>query len=275
MRIGDYEISAPVVDHLSLDGGAMFGSVPKVLWERVITPDEKNRIPLACRLLLLKSSERTFLVDVGCGDKWSEKEKGIFAFESQLDAPLSEVLSGVTDVIITHLHFDHAGGISVRGEDGELRLSFPDARVYVSKKNYEHAKSPGVREKASYLSDNISVLETADLRLTEDGEEIVPGLSVHQANGHTHGLQWPKLTGDQGTIVFPSDLMPTAHHVPVAWVMGYDLSAETAMAEKQEFLARAEQETWMVVFEHDRQTAAGTIGRDERGRYKLKSAISL
>lgn len=275
MKIGEYEISAIVCDHISLDGGAMFGSVPKTLWERAIAADDRNRIPMACRVLLIKSAERTFLVDVGCGDKWTQKERDIFAISSVLDKRLEDSVSGVTDIVITHLHFDHAGGISRKNSSGELELCFPDAAVHCSRKNFEHAQSPGIRERASYLKDNIAILEAAKLHLTEDGQELAPGLTLHQADGHTPGLQWVKVSSAGETCAFPSDLMPTAHHVPLPWVMGYDLCAQTSMSEKAEFLEVAAEEGWTVIFEHDRDTEAGIIGRDERGRYSLKSAISL
>ena len=274
MKIGEYEISTLVCDHISLDGGAMFGSIPKTLWERAIPADERNRIPMACRLLIVRGDHRTFLVDVGCGDKWSEKEREIFAISSVLDGSLADAVGEVTDIVITHLHFDHAGGISKRNSE-DLQLVFPDAKVYCSKKNFEHAKNPGIRERASYLKDNISVLESADLVLTDDGQEIAPGISLHQANGHTHGLQWVKISDGRKTLAFPSDLMPTAHHVPLPWVMGYDLCAETSMAEKGAFLKQAADEDWILVFEHDRETCAGTVGIDDRGRYQLKSSLSF
>lgn len=275
MNIGKYQLSAIVTENFALDGGAMFGSVPKTLWSKTIVPDEKNRIPMACRVLIVRTGERTVLVDVGCGSKWSAKERDIYAIEPQLSKPLAEQVPGVTDIVLTHLHFDHAGGISERGEDGELRLTFPRARVYCSRRNYDHARSPGIRERASYLADNIAILEQADLVLTDDGDEVLPGLSLHQSHGHTHGLQWVKVSAGGATAVFPSDLMPTAHHVPLPWVMGYDLCAETTMREKEQFLAAAAEEEWAVVFEHDRDTAAGIVGRDERGRYQLKSKISF
>ncbi|MCB0346172.1 MAG: MBL fold metallo-hydrolase [Bdellovibrionales bacterium] len=275
MKIGEYEVSTLVCDHIALDGGAMFGSVPKTLWERAIPADARNRISMACRLMLIKGSDRTFLVDLGCGDKWSDKDREIFAISSVLDMPLTEVVGPVTDVIVTHLHFDHVGGISQRTAAGDLELCFPDARIHCSRKNLEHARKPGIRERASYLRENIDVLDSANLSLTEDGDEIAPGITVHQANGHTHGLQWVKVSDGSNSCVFPSDLMPTAHHVSVPWVMGYDLCAETSMREKEQFLEQAASQGWTVVFEHDRDTAAGVIERDERGRYRLKSAISL
>lgn len=275
LRVGPYEVSVLVADRLRLDGGAMFGAIPKTLWERSIAADEKNRIQLVCRLLVLKSSERTVLVDLGVGRKWDQRRRDIYAIEHIVAKPLLEEFEGVTDIILTHLHFDHVGGISHIGADNRPVLSAPKARVYLNKVNWEHAHNCGLREKASYLPENLGPLSKADLRFVGDGEEILPQIRTFFANGHTHGLCWIQVGEGTGSVVYPSDLIPMSHHVPIPYVMGYDLCAETSMLEKERFLKGAVEENWIVVFEHDPDIAAATVVRDSSGRYLIGEVVSI
>jgi glyoxylase-like metal-dependent hydrolase (beta-lactamase superfamily II) len=159
--------------------------------------------------------------------------------------------------------------------DGRLQPSYPDARHYVGAANYENARKPHVREKASYLPENVDVLEQTDLTLTEDGQELFPGLTVHRSDGHTRGLQWIKLTDGDTTIVYPADLVPTSKHLPVPFVMGYDMCAERAMAEKAAFLEQAVEGAWIIVWEHDPELAAARIAFDERGRPGVTERFDL
>lgn len=235
----------------------MFGTVPKTLWERWLAPDDKNRIPMVARSLVIAGPSGKMLVDVGCGDEWDDKAREIFQFET-----INHVVENITDVLLTHLHFDHAGGLVLA--DGTP--AYPEARHYVSRRNLDNAISPNRRERASYLRDRFGVLEQVDRQLTENGDEVWPGVSVHQAHGHTHGLQWVKVTDDGATVAFPSDLCPTSHHLPVPYVMGYDMCAETAMEEKEAFVQRAVEGDWTVVFQHDPVVAVAKVSVDERGR---------
>jgi len=253
----------------------MFGSVPKVLWQRSIAADDSNRIQLACNLLVLEGEGRRVLVDVGMGRKWSEKEVSIYSIEYLDELPLHQVVPKVTDLILTHLHFDHAGGISYRDADGEIHAAFPEARVILSQKNLHHAQHTGVREKASYLTENIIPATSGQLLLTEDGAQPMAHIKMWQSNGHTHGLQCVIIGEGAGAIAYPSDLIPTAHHLSVPYVMGYDLCAETSMREKDEFLKRAVAEEWRVVFEHDADTPCATLAFDDRGRPVIREKIEL
>lgn len=275
MKIGDYDISVCVVDRLWLDGGAMFGAIPKTLWSKRTPVDEKNRIQLACRLLVIKSNNRTILVDSGTGTKWSDKEREIYAIKHVSEESLHSRIPNVTDLVLTHLHFDHAGGVSYRTNDGLTELSYPGALHYINKTHLEHARNAGVREQASYLAENIIPLGAAKLRLTNDGEEIFPGITVHQADGHTRGLQWLLIESGQQKLAYPSDLIPTAQHVPVPYVMGYDLWAEKSMTEKESFLKRAVSEQWVVVYEHDPEIAASYITVDDRGRFAAGKSVEI
>ncbi len=271
LKIGEYEVSTFVADYLRLDGGAMFGTVPKVMWEKRIPPDEKNRIRLACRTLVLKSSSRLILVDLGSGDKWRGKDQEIYAIENK--ARLHEIFPNATDVVLTHLHFDHCGGISYRDSSDALQVSFPNAKHFLTKPTLAAAKNPNIRERGSYFPDNINALEKVVLHFCENGEEILPGVKVFQVNGHTPGLQWILVESKGEKLAFPSDLIPTSHHIHVPYVMGYDLCAETSMREKAAFLETASAENWTVVFQHDSEVPAGRIKRSAEGRFELSEKL--
>lgn len=196
---GRFEVSVHNHGHYRLDGGAMFGTVPKALWSGLIPADEENRIRLATRSLLVRTDGRVFLVDVGCGGKWPEKLRRIYGIEPAPPAEAGFDPASVTDIILTHLHFDHAGGISrnAPGAPGDVELCYPDARVHVQRDNHENARDPNLRERASYLKENVLVLDRARLELARGSREIVPGLWVHQADGHTRGLQLDRGAGRQ------------------------------------------------------------------------------
>jgi len=275
MKVAGYKVSQFTSDYFKLDGGAMFGSVPKTLWSKRIEADEKNRIPLGCRLLVLENKERRILIDVGMGLKWQEKERSIFAVENFFQEPLSSQIPDVSDVIITHLHFDHAGGVTYYDQAGNLQITYPSATTYVSQRNFEHAGSPGPRERASYLRENRDPLEQGELKLTQDKEEILPGIIVHLLDGHTKGMQAIQVGEGEGALLYVADLMPTAHHVSVPYVMGYDLCAETSMQEKERFLTQAAAEGWTIVFEHDRESAAATVAKDSRGRFVVDAQVAI
>ena len=275
MEVAGYSVSAYVAQRFRLDGGAMFGSVPKVLWNKKIPADNENRIPLCARILVLQNAKRKVVVDLGCGSKWNAKQQAIYAFEPSSERPLHQCLSDVTDVIITHMHFDHAGGVSYLDSEDCLQLSYPNATHYIQHANWEIAQSPGPRERATYLRENIAPLEAAKVVYTNDGDEILPAIRVFRSDGHTPGLQWVKI-GEEGSIlVCPSELMPTAHHVSIPYVMGYDLCAETTMIDKVRLAEQALAENWLLVFGHDVDTAAGRIVRNERGRFEIGEHVEL
>jgi len=269
-ELGSFKISSLVVDRLKLDGGAMFGSVPKNLWSKRIEPDEQNRIPLGCRLLKIVSPKATYLVDAGCGRKWDDKLRSIYAIEN-----LQALPEGIDRVILTHLHFDHGGGISVFSNDQSLLPAYPDASVYVNKVQYDHSRRADIRDRASFMAENIDPLEQMDLKLVEHGLELEPGLSLHQVDGHTPGLQWIKLTAGEKTIAYPSDLIPTAHHLDLPYIMGYDLSAEKTLVEKRNFLEQAAEGDWTIVFEHDLETEAVRIFIEKSGKIKIKEKLEI
>lgn len=276
-KIGSLEISLINFGHFRLDGGAMFGSVPKNLWAKKIAADTENCIRLATRCMLIRSDNRLFLIDVGLGDKYNQKSQQIFGIENQ--SPWNSQFSpqDVTDVILTHLHFDHAGGISKysKSDSNKLELAFPKARIHIQTDNLVNAHSPSLRERASYLIENVSILEQAELIKYSGDGEISPNIKVHQVNGHTKGQQWIEVIAGETKLFYPTDLIPTAHHLPLPYHMGYDICAENLMHEKQIFLERAVAENAIVVFEHDADTPAARVGILGNGHYGVVEKVDL
>jgi glyoxylase-like metal-dependent hydrolase (beta-lactamase superfamily II) len=269
VTFGRFRIATANLGYYRLDGGAMFGTVPKTIWAGLITPDEDNRIKLATRALLIDAGERFFVVDVGNGNKWPEKLRRIYSIENFAPEEVGLNTEAVTDIIVSHLHFDHAGGLCrYRPGSGEdLELCFPQARVHLQADNYETARNPNARERASYLKENLLGLKQAKLELHRGSVEIFPGIWVHQNDGHTRGQQWIEVRSGAESIVYPADLVPTARHLPLPYSMGYDMSAETLLEEKADFLGRAVAERWIVVFGHDPDVSAARVKLDEKGRF--------
>lgn len=249
----------------------MFGSVPKNLWSKRIAADAENCIRLATRCLLVHDpkAQRRFLIDVGMGDKWADKQRQIFKIENRSASEVGIDPELITDVVLTHLHFDHAGGISRVNSRASLELVYPRARVYVQAENLENARNPSVKERASYLEENIAPLQDADLIVIDGDVEIYPGIRVHRVDGHTRGQQWVEICSENQRVFFPTDLVPTQHHLPIPFHMGYDACAQTVLREKEHFLQRAVQEKAIVVFEHDSDLEACTVMIDARGHYAV------
>ncbi len=253
----------------------MFGSVPKNLWARSIAADDENRIPLVCRSLLIRDGKKQFLVDVGIGEKWGDKQRQIYQIRNTPQFNWGFDPLNVTDVILTHLHFDHAGGVSYRDTDGSLKLSFPRAKVHLQIANWDRARNPSLKDRASYLADNISLLHEADLVLCDGDVEIYPGITVHRVDGHTPGQQWVEISAGESRLFFATDLIPTSHHIPLAYHMGYDVCADTLLHEKESFLTRAVEEGAIVCFQHDRDVQAARISRNDRGQYEIEERLTL
>lgn len=271
MKIGPYTLHEIHAGRLGLDGGAMFGIIPKPLWERRIAPDGRNRIPLAMRCLLLEGDGRLVLIDNGLGDKYDAKFGDIYDVDVESSnlhrslhaAGFSE--ADVTDVILTHLHFDHCGGSTVRDGSGGLRVAFPNAAYHVQRSHWEWAHT-SPREGASFLSENLDPLEASgQLRFVEGAVPVLPGVEALVVNGHTRGQQLLKISDDDHTLLYAADLLPTAAHVPLLWVMAYDVAPLDTLAEKAPILERAAREGWTILFEHDTETATARIEKSERG----------
>ncbi len=262
-RFGGWTVHTLETGYLWLDGGAMFGSVPRTLWSRTEAPDERNRVRLAMRCLLLEGHGRRVLVDDGIGDKSTPRFADIYRVqhdEHTLERSLAALGLGpadVTDVLLTHLHFDHAGG-STRREGERLVPALPNARYHVQERNLANARQPNPRERASYLPENFEPLAAAGVLDTWDGPGSPwPGVEVFTFEGHTRGQQGVRLSGPEGTLYYVADLIPFAAHVRIPYVMGYDIAAGETMVEKRALLERAAAEGAWIVLEHDPLHAVG------------------
>ncbi|MFQ5536776.1 MAG: MBL fold metallo-hydrolase [Gemmatimonadota bacterium] len=267
-EVGRIKIHALDGGRQLLDGGAMFGVVPKPLWERRIPADERNRIPLALRCLLVEAPQALVLVDTGVGNKESERFKDLYGIDNE-GAPtrLEDAIRaagfepGDVDLVVnTHLHFDHAGGNTLRNEAGEIRPAFPGARYVIHRGEFEFAHRDNERIRASYLKDNFDpVVEAALVEWGEDSKVVTEGVRLLATPGHTpHHCS--VLVQDQGeTACFLADVCPTVAHLPLPWIMGYDLEPLVTLESKRALWRRAVEEDWLLVFEHDPQVAWGRL----------------
>ena len=277
LKIGPYEICPVPTGVFGLDGGAMFGTVPKVLWSKSNPPDEANRIPMEARALLLKSPGCNILIDTGngadfvakYGDKLGNKFKEMYAMDESgpsLEKSLANHelhFDDIHHVILTHLHFDHAGGATTT-LNGQLVPRFKNARYYIQRRNLETATKPNLREKASYFSANFQPLLDAQVLHILDGEvkDLLPHVSVVISDGHTQGQQLVVVADDKTSLMYCGDLVPTSSHVRLPWLMGYDLHPLQLMEEKQKFLGPAADNSWYLFFEHDPYCDAAVIERN-------------
>jgi glyoxylase-like metal-dependent hydrolase (beta-lactamase superfamily II) len=280
MTIGPYTFFPVETGRFALDGGAMFGVVPRPLWEKTSPPDDRNRIDMAARALLLKGGGRTILIDTGNGSKFDQKLRSIYRIDSSrwtLAASLEAAGTRpeeVTDVLLTHLHFDHAGGATVR-ENGELRPTFPRATYYVQREHWEAALHPTERDRASFVPEDFMPLhERGILQFTEGEGTIFPGLSVKILHGHTTALQCPLISDGKTTLFYCADLIPMTPHLQLPWIMAYDLRPLVTLEEKRTVLARAVDEQWILFFEHDPTVAAARVRRGEKG-IEIESVIDV
>jgi glyoxylase-like metal-dependent hydrolase (beta-lactamase superfamily II) len=282
MHLGHFTVELLETGDFALDGGAMFGVVPRALWEKAYhAPDEQNRIPMKAVALLVRGTfnekKRVILVDTGNGEKFVPKLAAIYKIDTSRFRLLTSLArfgvlpEDVTDVILTHLHFDHAGGATMLNERGDLVPTFPNARYYVQKDHLAWALQPTEKDRASFITDNFEPLLANGMLETIDGAgEIFLGISVELFHGHTRALQAVMLQGtmadgNETKLFFPADLIPTSAHVPVPYIMAYDNFPMTTLDEKKAILPRLAEEGWLVVFEHDGFTQAAQIQASERG----------
>lgn len=280
MKIGKYDVHIVESGYFGLDGGAMFGIIPKPLWQKTNPADDMNRIKLATRNLLLISDSKKILVDTGMGNKWDDKNSDIYAIDQETNS-LGQSLSkinlkpeDITDVILTHLHFDHTGG-STFIKDGKPEPLFTNATYYVQKENYKWALNPSERDKGSYIKDNFVPLKEAGVLMQIEGEkQFDDEIDFIIVNGHTFGQQLLKLSDSANTFLYCCDLFPTSSHIPLPYVMGYDLQPLVTVAEKKKILKTALDEEWKLFFEHDPETAYATLQSTDKGiriKEKFKS----
>ncbi len=258
MKIGKFNIRLVNTGLFGLDGGSVFGVVPRTMWSKAYTePDELHRVPLAADCLLVEWDDRKLLVDTGNGDKWNEKQIGMYNIDmnmSNMDnalEPYGLKPADITDVVLTHLHFDHAGG-ATRREGDRIVPTFPNAKYFVQKDHYRWALSPTEKDRASFIPENYLPLAEAGVLEFTDGEgELFPGISVIPTFGHTKALQMVKVSEGNNTLLYCTDLMPTTAHLPYPYIIAYDLWPLTTLEEKKKYLPLAYEEGWIVVFEHD------------------------
>ncbi len=270
-KIGNYALHTIETGRFGLDGGAMFGIVPKPLWERRIPADPKNRIPLNMRCLLIEGDGRLMLIDNGLGDKYDAKFADIYAVDHSyagLNRSLNKLgylIEDITDVIITHLHFDHCGGSTKRvGE--KLEVVFKNARHLVQRAHWDWAQVPNVRERNSFLKENLEPLAASgQLEFLDGPAEIAPGIDVFTANGHTEAMQLVKISSEEKNLVYVADLLPTHAHISPAWNMAYDLYPMTTIEEKGMFLKEACENSWNLFFEHDPEVEVASLESTDRG----------
>ena len=264
-----------------LDGGAMFGVVPKVLWNKLNPADDRNLCSWALRCLLIADGNRLVLVDTGMGDKQDARFFGHYDLHGDASLLHSIQQAGyaetdITDVLLTHLHFDHVGGAIKRvAGSGNLLPTFTNATHWVHSDHWHWATHPNPREKASFLSENIlPIQQSGQLTFLDKTPFDLPGLEFIYVDGHTEKMALPKLTINDRTILFCSDLMPSSYHVLLPYVMSYDVRPLLTMDEKARVLAQAAAENWILVFQHDPVTEAATVEMTEKGvRIKDKGAL--
>lgn len=283
VQLGRYQLTGLVEATFALDGGAMFGTVPRPLWERQLSPDARNRVRLAARCLLAVDADagRRILVDAGMGEKWDAQSAERYGLDHRgggLDAALAERglrRADVTDVILTHLHFDHAGGATRRAGDGRLEVAFPRATFHVQRRNWHWAHAPTEKDQGSYLAENFAPLEHAGRLHLVDGEcELFPDVELVLSEGHTVAQQLPRFHGDGTHLTFCSDVIPTRAHLRVPWVMAYDLYPLTTLEEKKMLLAQALEDDGILFFEHDPDLAACRV-REEDGQPAFREPVAL
>jgi glyoxylase-like metal-dependent hydrolase (beta-lactamase superfamily II) len=255
-----------------LDGGAMFGVVPKSIWNKLNPSDENNMCSWALRCLLIEDGDRKILVDTGMGDKQDAKFFGHYFMHGDLTLMGSLAKKGfgpedITDVILTHLHFDHCGG-AIKKDGDQLVPAFPNATFWCNEKHWKWATEPNDREKASFLKENILPMqESGKLKMIEISPltSFTDNVSVRFAYGHTEAMMLPQINYNGRTIVYMADLIPAAAHIPIPYVMAYDMFPLTTLMEKKAFLEEAVDNDYVLMFEHDPSIAFCTLHRTERG----------
>ena len=273
MRLGELEFHIFSTGRVLLDGGAMFGVIPRPMWEKKMAPDARNRITLSMNSLLIRAGGKRILVETGAGDKVNAKFRDIYG----LDGPhLWERLrdygvraEDIDIVVDTHLHFDHCGG-NTRIEKDKVVPSFPNARYVTQRGEFEHAMHPNERDHASYIEENYAPIEAAGLFDLREGDSVLaPGVELICVPGHTANMMCVKLTGGGKTAFLFADLVPTVAHLPLAWIMGYDLYPMTTLENKKRWIPAAVQEGWIALFAHDATVAAAYL-RERDGKWEAE-----
>lgn len=279
MRLGELEFYILNDGLFRLDGGAMFGVIPRPMWERVAHPDDRNRITLAMNSLLIRAAGKWILVETGAGDKWDAKRRDIYAFEGRgLPQQLAErgVRPEQIDVVVnTHLHFDHCGG-NTQMADGKPTPAFPNARYIVQRGEFEHARRPTERDRASYFPENFEpIAASGQWELIDDEREIASGVELLLAPGHTKEMMIVRLSGGGQSAVFLADLVPTTAHIPDPWIMGFDLYPLTTLENKKKWLPEIARQGWLALFGHDRALPVARLELQSAERGEKITAVPV
>ena len=270
--------------YFKLDGGAMFGVVPKTIWQKMIPADENNLCSWTMRCLLVDTGERRILIDTGLGDKQDEKFFSHYFLHGD-DSLMSSLHhagyqdTDITDVLLTHFHFDHVGGAVKKDADGKLVPTFPNAKYYSTQRHYDWAFDPNARERASFLKENFVPLKEAGvLHFTEEiqGFQWSEDIRLRFSYGHTESMMHPEIRVNEDiTIIYAADLIPSAHHVGLPYIMGYDIRPLETLKEKTSFLAEVAQKGYYLFLEHDKDTECISIKLDDKGRPMLDKRFTL
>jgi glyoxylase-like metal-dependent hydrolase (beta-lactamase superfamily II) len=275
ITLGDFELSIFSDGTYPLDGGAFFGVIPKVMWSRKVTADEKNYVQAGLNSLLIRTEHprtgpKTVLVETGMGNKLSERMIKFYGQPAKLLTSLAaeEIAPDDIDIVInTHLHFDHCGWNTVRDKDGKIVPTFPRAKYYAPEGEWQYAQNPSERDSISYISENYNPLvESGQMTLLKGGEEILPGISVKTFPGHTAHMQAVLAESGGRTACYISDLIPTSAHIDIAWGMGFDLYPLQTIENKKQYYTKAIPEKWLTVFTHDAQMPWAYVEKDELGK---------
>jgi glyoxylase-like metal-dependent hydrolase (beta-lactamase superfamily II) len=283
LTLGRYRLKAILDGTFALDGGGMFGIVPRPLWEKHAPPDGRNRIRLAARCLLAvdEAARRVILVDDGLGEKWDARRADIYGIDRAAGGIARGLAAAgleprdITDVVLTHLHFDHVGGTTRRGPGGALELAFPNATFHVQRRHWQWAHAPAEKDAGSYLAEDFALLEHAGrLHLVEGEGELFPDLEIIVSEGHTVAQQLPRFHAAGTHLTHAGDVIPTRAHVRVPWVMAYDLYPLTTIEEKKMLLAEALEDDGILFFGHDPDLAACRL-HEEDGHPAFREAVEL
>ena len=280
MKIGKYNLYSVETSEFGLDGGAMFGIIPKPVWEKKVSADELNRVNMVTRSLLLVSDEKKILIDTGNGTKWEEKYKQIYDINTDqynIEKSLGKYgfsSEQITDVICTHMHFDHIGG-NTKIKTGEVVPTFPNAKYWISEENWKLANHPSQKDAGSFIEHDWKVLaENQMIEIIDGREPFIEGIETIVTHGHTPGLLHPIVSDGSNKLFYGADIFPMVAHIPIPWVMAYDVQPVLTMEEKQKLLQKMEREDWILFFEHDPHIQACTVHKDGK-HYKLNKEIKI
>jgi glyoxylase-like metal-dependent hydrolase (beta-lactamase superfamily II) len=271
--LGDFELTVVSDGTYYLDGGAFFGVVPKTMWSKKVMPDEQNRIYAGLNSLVVRTGDKNILIETGIGNKLPERLVQIFKQPAELldNLHAAGIAPEEIDIVInTHLHFDHCGWNTVRS-GGQAVATFPKAKYYAPRGEWEHGRKQLERDAISYMSPNYDpLIETGQMMLLEGDQEIVPGVSVRVFPGHTANMQAVVIESGGKTACYISDLIPTSNHLDLTWVMAFDVLPLQSIESRKKYYASAIPEKWLTIFTHDDKVPWGYVERDERGKFGLK-----